>query len=143
MVLPIALTLAAAAALLNIWLGVRVSQVRGTERILHGDGGNARVLKRMRAQANFVEYTPFVLILVALDEMALGTSRWLWVTALVYILARIAHAFGMDHDRPHKARIAGIFLTFLVMILLSVAALYAVYGAMQHPDLPPSLGAHG
>lgn len=141
MLLPVTLTLAAASALLNLWLAMRVARVRRTEKVLHGDGGKSLLVKRMRAQANFVEYTPFVLILCALVEMALGSRNWLWVLVLVYVAARIAHAFGMDADIAHKARMVGIMLTFAVMILLSGAALYVTYGAMAHPDLPPSLGA--
>lgn len=142
MLLPITLTLAAAAALLNIWLAIRVGRLRQANRVLHGDGGSAGLMKRMRAQSNYVEYTPFVLILFALVEMALGSSTWLWVLALVYILARISHAFGMDHDTPHKARMIGIALTFLTMITLSVVALYAAYGATREPAVPPSIAAH-
>ncbi len=40
MILPITLTIAGAAALLNIWLGYRVGQMRLTHKISIGDGGN-------------------------------------------------------------------------------------------------------
>ena len=142
MLLPITLTLAAAAALLNIWLATRVGRVRVSERVLHGDGGNALLVKRMGGQSNYVEYTPFVLILFALVELALGSPTWLWILALVYVLARVAHAFGMDSDRPHKARMAGIGLTFLTMLILSVAALYAAYGSLREVEAPPAFSAN-
>ena len=56
----------------------------------------------MRAQANFIEYTPFVLILIGLIELAEGSQLWLWIVGVVYILARIAHGFGMDRPRPDR-----------------------------------------
>lgn len=64
--LPVALTSAGAAALVNLWLGVRVSRVRIAEKIMVGDGGNPRLIARMRAQLNFAEYTPLVLVLIGL-----------------------------------------------------------------------------
>lgn len=133
MLLPITLTFAAAAALLNFWLAWRVGQMRVANKVLHGDGGCMPLTRRMRAQANYVEYTPFILILTGLVEMAQGSAFWLWIVALVYILARVAHAFGMDSDKPHKARMAGIMLTMLVTLVLAGAALYSAYGQMHNP----------
>jgi uncharacterized membrane protein YecN with MAPEG domain len=141
MLLPITLTFAAAAALLNFWLALRVSRLRMTEKVLHGDGGCDPLMRRMRAHANFIEYTPFVLILCALVEMALGSGTWLWIIALVYILARVAHAFGMDAVKPHWARAGGIMVTMIVMLTLAVAALYASYSATRAVPAPPSLAA--
>ena len=74
MILPITLTIAGAAALLNIWLARRVGQMRLTHKVSIGDGGNEALIARMRAQANFVEYTPFVLILIGLIELAEGLA---------------------------------------------------------------------
>lgn len=139
MYLPITLTFAAAAALLNIWLGIRVSRMRMGYRILHGDGGNEALLRRLRAQANYVEYTPFVLILSALIELALGGALWLWFVALVYIVGRVLHAFGMDKDFPSRFRQAGIAITWVTLIGLSATALYAAYQAPTR-QLPPAMG---
>lgn len=127
MILPIALTAAAAAALINIWLGWRCGQVRIAEKILMGDGGNHRLVCRMRAHANFTEYTPFVLILIALIEMAAGTSVWLWAVMAIYMLARIGHAFGMDAEYPSKTRQIGIMVTMLVLLGLSIYAGYVAH----------------
>jgi uncharacterized membrane protein YecN with MAPEG domain len=125
MILPITLTIAGAAALLNIWLARRVGQIRMSNKISIGDGGNEALTARMRAQANFVEYTPFFLILLALIELAIGSRTWLWIVAVVYILGRIAHAFGMDRPHPDRLRLRmiGIIVTFLVLLGL---ALYAI-----------------
>ena len=64
--LPISLTIAAGAALLNLWLATRVGRVRGQEKVSIGDGGNDRLIRRMRAHSNYIENTPIVLILLAL-----------------------------------------------------------------------------
>src|SRR3712207_1417931 len=64
--LPITLTIAGAAALMNLWLGLRVSMLRRRHKVSIGDGGNDAVRTRMRAHANFAEYTPIFLILLGL-----------------------------------------------------------------------------
>jgi uncharacterized membrane protein YecN with MAPEG domain len=123
MILPITLTVAGAAALINVWLGWRVGQRRISEKVSIGDGGNERLTARMRAHANYAEYTPFVLVLIGLIELAAGTTLWLWAVGGVYLIARIAHAFGMDRPAPNPFRMAGILVT---MLTLAGLGLYAV-----------------
>jgi uncharacterized membrane protein YecN with MAPEG domain len=125
MILPITLTIAGAAALLNIWLARRVGQMRLTHKVSIGDGGNEALIARMRAQANFIEYTPFILILIALIELAEGSRLWLWIVGVVYILARIAHGFGMDRPRPDPLRLRSIGIVLTALILFGLA-LYAI-----------------
>lgn len=121
MILPITLTIAGAAALVNLWLAMRCGRVRTAEKISIGDGGNQRLIARMRAQANFVEYTPFVLMLIGLIELADGTSPWLWIVGVAYILGRIAHAIGMDGAMP--LRLAGTIVTLLTLAGLGIYAI--------------------
>ena len=127
--LPIALVTAGAAALLNFWLGLRVSRLRMSEKIMVGDGGNPRLLARMRAQLNVAEYAPLVLILIALVELARGTQTWLWVVALLFIVGRVLHAFGMDGWLP--GRTIGIALTMLTMLGLAGYAVFLGYTGLN------------
>ena len=139
--LPITLTMAAAAALLNIWLAMRVGRARGAAKVSIGDGGDPVLTARMRAHANFVEYTPIVLILFALVEMAAGASLGLWISALGYVVARVAHAFGMDADKPTVWRAGGALLTWGVMVAMAIASLTIAYGATREIPAPPALSA--
>jgi len=141
MLLPITLTLAAACAFLNIWLASRCGRVRMKAGVLHGDGGNILLGRRMRAHANFAEYAPIVLILFGLVEMALGTSLWLWLPAFAFLIARVAHGFGMDADRPTPWRAGGIIVTMLVTVGLAATALYAAYSATRDVPAPPAMAA--
>ena len=125
MILPITLTITGAAALLNIWLGRRVAQMRVAHKVSIGDGGHEPLIARMRAQANFVEYTPFVLILIGLIELAEGSRLWLWAVGVIYVLARIAHGYGMDRPRPDPLRLRMIG-TITTAIILVGLALYAI-----------------
>lgn len=124
-ILPISLTIAAGAALLNLWLTVRVGRVRGQEKVSIGDGGNDRVIRRMRAHSNYVENTAFVLILLALVELGLGSSLWLWGVGALYLVGRILHALGMDGMM--WGRMAGTIITMLTQLGLAVTALAIVY----------------
>ena len=141
MLLPITLTLAAACAFLNLWLAIRCVKIRMANKTLHGDGGDPLLARRIRAQANFVEYTPLVLILFVLVELAIGSPLWLWVMACAYVIARIAHPLGMDADHPTPWRATGAMLTWAVMVVLAVAALYIAYSATREVPAPPALAA--
>ncbi|MGP1351934.1 MAG: MAPEG family protein [Parasphingopyxis sp.] len=125
MKLEITLIIAAAAALLNIWLAVRVGRVRTSAKVSVGDGGNEMLTRRMRAHANYAEYTPFFLILLALVELAWGANIWLWGAAILYILGRLAHGFGMDGN--DKLRAFGTMSTLLVLLGLAIYALVIAY----------------
>ena len=126
-ILPITLTIAGAAAIVNIWLAIRIVTVRLKAKVLIGDGGNALLTARMRAQLNYMEYTPLVLILLGLIELARGTQTWLWAAGILYILGRILHPFGMDKQTPHPLRGAGIITTWIVLIGLAGYALTIPY----------------
>lgn len=139
MLLPITLTFAAACALLNLWLAIRCARIRVVDKLLHGDAGNSLLARRMRAHANFVEYTPIVLILFALVEMAVGASLWLWIGALVYVVARVAHAFGMDADKPTVWRAGGALLTWGVMVVMAISALTIAYSATRERPAPDAM----
>lgn len=122
MLLPVTLTAAAAAAILAIWLSIRVGQVRGSEKVSIGNGGNDKVIRRMRAHANFVENTPFVLILIAGIEMTGKGGNWLAYVAAIYMLGRIAHGLGMDDGRFGKGRMIGTLVTMLTLLGLAIVA---------------------
>lgn len=119
--LPITLTSAGAMALINVWLGFRVGQVRTSEKVSVGDGGNEAVIRRMRAHANFVEYAPFVLILIGLIEFTTGSATWLWIVAALFLLGRLAHPIGMDGNT--RARMAGTLVTLLTLAGLGLYAI--------------------
>ncbi len=141
MKLQITLVIAAAAALLNLWLAVRVGRVRTAHKVSVGDGGNEAVIRRMRAHSNFTEYTPFFLILLAAIELAIGYSIWLWAVAIAYILGRIAHGFGMDGIGPWRT--VGTLTTLLVLLGMAIWAIVIAYTGMSYAggEMPPGVSA--
>ncbi len=144
MILPVTLVIAAASGLINVWLALRASRVRVSGKVSLGDGGNPMMLARMRAHANFTEYAPMVLILLGLIELAHGTSLWLWLAGIAFILGRLAHPFGLERPGANALRGTGIGLTWLVLLGLSIWAAVIGYSvAATAPAKPVVVGAPG
>lgn len=125
-VLPIALTGAAAAAVINLWLAIRCGRVRTSNKILMGDGGNDAMIAAMRAHSNFVEYTPFFLVLVALIELSLGSPTWLWAVMGVFMIGRVAHGLGMT-GALKAGRPIGVLTAMLGLLGLAGVAIAIPY----------------
>jgi hypothetical protein len=132
-ILPVTLTIAAAAAVVNLWLAFRIVPLRLKDKVLIGDDGNQRLQARMRAHANFTEYAPFILILIGLIELAGGSTLWLWIAGAVFVVARIAHAFGMDQTTSGPSRAGGALATWVLMALLAGWALTIAYQGNTGP----------
>ncbi len=130
MILPVTLTSCAAAGLITIWLGMRIGRLRGQFKVSVGDGGHEPLQRRMRAQLNFVENTPFVLLLIAAIEIADKGGMWLPYVAGVFMLGRVAHAFGMDGGSLGWARMVGTTTTMLTLLGLSVFAALLATGVI-------------
>ena len=125
--IPVTLSVAAACALINLWLSMRVGRARHSEHVSIGDGGNELVIRRMRAQANFVENAPFALVLILALELACGSCWWLWAAGALFVAGRLIHPFGMDGMK--YGRTAGTLLTMLVLAFLAIwAAVVAYHG---------------
>ncbi len=130
MLLTTTLSLAAAAAVINFWLALRCGQVRAREKISIGTGGNDLLERRMRAQLNFVENTPWVLLLIAGIELAGKGGAWLAPVGALFMLGRVAHGLGMDGTSLAAGRSAGTIITMLTQLGLAIAAVLVVLGKL-------------
>ena len=63
---------AALLGLLFIFLSIRVIQVRRALLVPLGDDGDERLLRVRSVHANFAQYTPFCIVLIALIEIQGG-----------------------------------------------------------------------
>ena len=125
--LPVTLASAGLLGLVYFVLSLRVVQIRGKLKVNLGHGDDDLLLSRIRAHANFAEYVPIVLILLAAIETAM-ISPWLWVIGLGLVAARIAHAVGMAMPSPNPFRIVGTAGTWLLMLGASLWALAIAFG---------------
>ena len=78
-------------AALSLW----VVAGRLSSGVLHGDGGREAFGRRMRAHANFTEYVPLILILIALLEMMRTSIYLITPLLIILVIARLMHPFGM------------------------------------------------
>jgi uncharacterized membrane protein YecN with MAPEG domain len=108
---------------------------RRGRRIGLGDGGDPALLRRIRVHANFVEYVPFALLLLALLEVT-GLDR-VWVAALggVLLVARVLHAIGLSRSAGVSfGRFWGTLLTWCMILASSLIAIVRALGALSaHP----------
>lgn len=129
-ILPVTLCAAAAAAIINLWLSIRVGQMRRLHKVSIGDDAGGPLTARMRAHLNFVENTSFVLVLIAAIELSGKGGQWLaWVSGL-YLIGRVAHGFGMDGGALGGGRTAGTAITMLTQLGLAVVAVLVATGRM-------------
>lgn len=126
--MPITALYAALLAPLLVILAIRVIAVRRAAGLSLGDGGNPDLLRRIRAHANFAEYAPFSLILMALAE-SLATSPWILHGLGVLLLGgRLSHAVGVSTGQQSMPfRSAGMALTFTMLV---AAALACIVGSL-------------
>jgi hypothetical protein len=73
---------------------------------------------------------PVVLILLALLELGGGDVRILWAASILFVVARILHAFGMDRASPSRLRMFGMLGSTLALVILAGYAIFILY---QHP----------
>ncbi|KAB1069877.1 glutathione S-transferase [Methylobacterium planeticum] len=114
-------------AMLYVGLSAWVVATRVNSDVLHGDGGNETLEKRIRAQGNFGEYVPFAVLLIALLEAG-GSGHTLVQSLLIVLLvARILHPFGMlapkNSAQQYACRGGGILATFIVIAVAGIALL--------------------
>ncbi len=105
---------AALAASILIVLALRVIAARRDRGVAIGDGADEDLVRRIRAQGNFAEYTPLALLLILLLELG-GAPAWqLHLLGVALILGRIVHAWSLA-AHSGKGRVAGMILTFFVL----------------------------
>ena len=126
MALPVTTTsvYAALLAILFLALSIRVMLERRRAHVSFGEGTSETLKRRIRAQANFTEYAPIALILMALLELQGAGSFMLNAVGLLLLAGRGAHALGIGRvPEDRQLRIAGIVLTILAIILAVIALL--------------------
>lgn len=120
-------TSAAILTLLIVLLAVRIALYRMRHRVGVGDGGDPRLLRRIRAHGNAAEFVPLGLVLLLVLELWQGMSTGLVVAAGVFTLARLLHALGLSRSGGASLpRMLGASLTFLALTAMSVWLLVLV-----------------
>ncbi len=91
----ITLTYASILALIFAALSLNVAIRRGTGGPSYGPGDDNELMGMMRAQQNFAEYVPLILIVLAGLEMTGADATWLRILGGSLVVARVLHAAGL------------------------------------------------
>jgi uncharacterized protein len=119
------------AGLLGLWFLVLSAKVvrRRQGGITLGDGGDPRMLRVIRGHANFAEYVPLILLLMALLELGHTSTYVLHALGIGLLVARLLHGAALSFTQHFRfGRFYGAALTFLV---LGVAAALCLWQGMR------------
>jgi len=114
--LPIASALTGAAALFVVLLSFPIANARRATKQSFGDGGDEAFNRKIRAQANFIEYVPLSLIAIGLVELNGGGQPLVCGLAAALAAGRVLHAFGL-WTNVLIGRALGAVLTFGVLLV--------------------------
>jgi len=115
-------------ALVFFALSVRVVAMRGTGISL-GDGGNPAMLRRIRGHANFAEYVPLILMMMAFLELSRFSAYLLHGLGIALVIGRVLHGYALSFTEKFKfGRFYGTVLTFT---LLNVCGFLCIYQGLQ------------
>lgn len=112
--------------LIYIFLSALVIKGRRKEKTALGSGGSKMLEQRIRAHANFAEYTPIFLILLFLAETQNASTYIIHGVASIFTIGRILHIYALvmsekyDGDKLLKAptyRVNAMVCTFTAIII--------------------------
>lgn len=108
---------AALLGLVFFLLSVRTIKLRRQLKIAIGAGGNPTLHRAMRVHGNFVEYTPFSLLLIIMLELQGAHFLLIHVLCLCLLVGRAVHAYGVSETKEnYRYRIFGMTLTFAALV---------------------------
>ena len=106
--------------LLMAWLALQTIKMRRANRVKLGDGGSLALQSAIRAQGNFAEYMPIVLILLFLLEYNGMYYLVIHAVGMAFLIGRWIHAQGLLKDNL-RYRMRGMSFTLVILIGLAVA----------------------
>ncbi len=119
------------AAVLVLWflvLSLRVLQNRKSVKVSLGDGGNTLLQRAIRGHANFAEYVPLALLLLAILELSRFSIYALHAIGIALVVARLLHGYALGFRLEFRfGRYWGAMLTFAVLIVEAVLCVYQAY----------------
>jgi uncharacterized membrane protein YecN with MAPEG domain len=125
---------AALLGLLLIALSIRVVLARRQFRVRLGVGTEEGMQQAVRVQANFAEYVPLAVVLLAMAELTDMPIIAVHAAGIALVTSRLLHAWGLSHSPGRTfGRFYGTAGTWLVIIGLSLWLLYATTGAFPVP----------
>jgi uncharacterized membrane protein YecN with MAPEG domain len=130
--MPVTAFYASLLAALFLVLSIRVIGWRRVQRVELGHGEDPQLLRRMRVHANFAEYVPLALILMALSEYMTAPRPLVHLVGLLLVAGRLLHAYGLSQT-PHilRYRVWGMIATLAAiglgaLMCFSLSAIFVI-----------------
>ncbi|MBY0354127.1 MAG: MAPEG family protein [Rickettsiales bacterium] len=138
MMIPVSSFYIAICALLLVFFSVRVIACRVKHGVAMLDGGVDILARHCRAQANFTEYAPLLLLLIIAAETGATPVFLLHAMGLGFVIGRISHFYSLtlreitslaNGKLDLRFRQIGMFLTFTSLIVGALSVMYNVISA--------------
>ena len=117
-------------------LSMNVIKLRRQGKISFGDDGDRVLMRRIRAQGNFIEYTPiFLLSLIAIEWVATNENipydfLYINIVGSLFIIGRILHALSL-YEKKIMHRKTGMIITFVTLrfngLILLILIFYKIF----------------
>lgn len=116
-------------ALLGLILWFRVTMMRASLKVSIGDAGNPELHERVRQHGNFIEWAPWVILLMALAEGNGAGAVWLHVSGALLLAGRLIHPFGLKAgNAAHPGRYIGNTASLLALLTVMGCLLVSSLG---------------
>ncbi len=116
-------------ALLGLILWVRVTLMRASLKVSIGDVGHPALHERIRQHGNFVEWAPWVVLLMALAEGNGAGDPWLHASVALLLVGRLIHSLGLKAgNAAHLARYIGNTASLLALLIVMGCLLVTTFG---------------
>ena len=112
-------------------ISINVISERRKNKISFGDDGNRTLMRRIRAQGNFIEYTPIFLIsLIGIEWIGYDKNISYYLIyihglGMIFILGRTFHAISLYQKKISFRRI-GMRITFYSLIANGLILIFLV-----------------
>ncbi len=96
---------------------------RRSSKVAYGDDDNKKLIKVIRAHANFFEFTVFFIISSFLLEILDANQIYVLFVNIIFLLGRISHAYSMLKEKI-SFRVIGMMATLNIYALNCIYLLY-------------------
>ncbi len=116
-------------ALLGLILWFRVTLMRASLKVSIGDAGHPALHERIRQHGNFIEWAPWVVLLMALAEGNGAGDLWLHASGALLLAGRLIHPLGLKAgNAAHPARYIGNTASLLALLNVMGCLLVTSFG---------------
>ena len=112
-------------ALLYLGLTINIIPYRLKFQVGIGSNGNKTLAKAIRVHANFIEYTPIAMLLLASYEINGGSASVVHSLGALFLVGRLLHVKGLSSSIGITIeRRLGMLSSFIVIATLAVMHIY-------------------